>query len=237
VLKFFANGNFQQGTRVQGTRASGGLSEVWSSSHPNPHPHNLQPHYRSLVPRDEHYLERPLPGLPGPPSHIPEEDECPICHSELPSSSLPDSEALRAAHIMSCIESAMQGSSSTPPVTPSSRTSSRVVQPHTPLSSSSTPVPVANTPEARTAAREQAHAAVVLGHSSLPPTFRRSGVFPYKATEKDCVDDAECTICLEEFEVAQDMGRLECFCRFHLHCIHAWFVNHYGQCPVHQAFG
>jgi hypothetical protein len=30
------------------------------------------------------------------------------------------------------------------------------------------------------------------------------------------------------------MGRLECFCRFHLHCIREWFVNHYGQCPVHH---
>ena len=85
------------------------------------------------------------------------------------------------------------------------------------------------------AAREQAHAAVVLGqHPPASPAFRRTGVFPYKATEKDCVDDAECTICLEEFEVGEDMGRLECFCRFHLHCIRGWFVNHYGQCPVHH---
>jgi hypothetical protein len=101
-----------------------------------------------------------------------------------------------------------------------------------------TPAPVANTPEARTAAREQAHAAVVLGLNSSPSSnspFRRlSGLFPYKATEKDCVDEAECTICLEEFEVGVDMARLECFCRFHLHCIRGWFERHYGQCPVHH---
>lgn len=87
------------------------------------------------------------------------------------------------------------------------------------------------------AAREQAHAAVVFGHSqptSPGPSQRRTGVFPYQATEKDCVDDAECTICLEEFEVAVEMGRLECFCRFHLRCIRQWFENHPGQCPVHQ---
>jgi hypothetical protein len=30
------------------------------------------------------------------------------------------------------------------------------------------------------------------------------------------------------------MGRLECFCRFHLDCIMRWFQTHPGQCPVHQ---
>ena len=59
-------------------------------------------------------------------------------------------------------------------------------------------------------------------------------MFPYKATEKDCVDSAECTICLEEFEVGVQMARLECLCRFHRQCISAWFVNHPGRCPVHQ---
>jgi hypothetical protein len=62
-------------------------------------------------------------------------------------------------------------------------------------------------------------------------------VFPYKATEKDCVDDAECTVCFEEFEVGVDMGRLECFCRFHLSCIQRWFETRPGQCPVHQHDG
>jgi hypothetical protein len=41
----------------------------------------------------------------------------------------------------------------------------------------------------------------------------------FLATEKDCVDDAgaeaECVICLEEFEVGHEMGRLECLCKFH----------------------
>ncbi len=91
-----------------------------------------------------------------------------------------------------------------------------------------------NTPEARMAAREQAHAAVVFGAQSSPNPVRRTGIFPYIATEKDCVDDAECTICLEEFEVGAEMARLECFCRFHLKCIREWFVTRPGQCPVHQ---
>lgn len=63
---------------------------------------------------------------------------------------------------------------------------------------------------------------------------KRTGVFPYSATEKDCVDNAECAICLEEFEVSAEMGRLECFCRFHLKCIRDWFETRPGQCPVHQ---
>lgn len=62
-------------------------------------------------------------------------------------------------------------------------------------------------------------------------------MFPYRATEKDCVDSAECTICLEEFEVGVDMARLECLCRFHRRCIMAWFERHPGQCPMHQHDG
>jgi hypothetical protein len=44
----------------------------------------------------------------------------------------------------------------------------------------------------------------------------------YKATEKDCVGEdgevAECVICFEEFETGDEMGRLECLCRFHRVC-------------------
>ncbi|KAG0650848.1 hypothetical protein D0Z07_2491 [Hyphodiscus hymeniophilus] len=101
----------------------------------------------------------------------------------------------------------MQGTTSTSSTSPSPVAN---VASTSAIPSSSTtpavPVPIANTPEARMAAREQAHAAIVLGQRSSPsPAFRPTGVFPYKATEKDCVDDAECTICLEEFEVGQDM--------------------------------
>ena len=190
--------------------------------------------------RADHHT-RPLPRIPRRP-RIAEEDECPVCHQELSPAHLPNSEALRAAHITNCIEAAMQGQAApAAPSTPSPpQPTSLSPQAHDlyPPSSSSvprnpTPTPLANTPEARMTAREQAHAAVVLG-GQRSPAFRRTGVFPYKATEKDCVDDAECTICLEEFEVGQEMGRLECFCRFHLRCIREWFVGHYGQCPVHH---
>ncbi|KAG4431854.1 hypothetical protein IFR05_012671 [Cadophora sp. M221] len=183
---------------------------------------------------------------PAPRPVIKEEDECWICHKELPSRNLPDWENIRAEHVNNCLSLAMQGPStstspspSPAPITIPSSQSPRTAQTIQAESSRNlriTPTiapPIANTPEARMAARERAHAAVVLASSSTSP-IRRSGVFPYKATEKDCIDDAECTICLEEFEVGEDMGRLECFCRFHLKCIREWFVNRPGQCPVHQ---
>ncbi|KAI2633751.1 FYVE-domain-containing protein [Hypomontagnella submonticulosa] len=132
---------------------------------------------------------RPLP----PPPQIPEEDECPICHRELPSRDLPDFEARRESHIESCITA----------------------------HSTYTPGPDAS-------GRPGGHG------TPTPRTIRRTGMFPYLATEKDCVDSAECTICLEEFEVGVPMARLECLCRFHRSCITAWFVDHPGRCPVHQ---
>lgn len=116
-----------------------------------------------------------------------------MCHRELPSRDLPNFEAVREAHINSCITA----------------------------HSTYTPAPtVPGQPAAQ--------------GSPPPRAVRRTGMFPYLATEKDCVDSAECTICLEEFEAGVRMARLECLCRFHHACISAWFVNHPGRCPVHQ---
>lgn len=175
---------------------------------------------------------------------IPEEDECWICHNELPSRLLDNWETLREQHVESCVATAMGGTSHSPerPTTTIVPTVLRVDHGEGSSSTAQTsaPIPsVANTPEARMAAREQAHAAIVLGGNPQSPgsSQRRTGVFPYPASEKDCVDDAECTICLEEFEPGVQMGRLECFCRFHLKCIREWFVTRPGQCPVHQHGG
>ncbi|KAH9435022.1 hypothetical protein MCOR02_003983 [Pyricularia oryzae] len=159
--------------------------------------------------RTRHHNRRSLPPVPRQPSParrrqpIPEEDECPVCHNELPSRTLANFEALRESHITNCIMShSTYGGSPAAVVSPTS---------------------VGSTGE---------------GPSSPPgvfrPTVRRTGMFPYVATEKDCVDSAECTICLEEFEVGVMMARLECLCRFHHRCITAWFVGHPGRCPVHQ---
>ncbi|KAH6606641.1 kinase anchor [Trichoderma cornu-damae] len=152
------------------------------------------------MPNQHHLHRRRLTGEAGsssrqralpPPPQIAEEDECPVCHLELPSRQLPNFEALRESHITTCIQS------------------------HSTYGSP------------RAAADSTA---------PLPPP-RRTGMYTYAATEKDCIDDAECTICLEEFTVGIPMARLECLCRFHRSCISAWFVNHPGRCPVHQHDG
>lgn len=45
---------------------------------------------------------------------------------------------------------------------------------------------------------------------------------PYTATEKDCTDEdgkeAECIICLEDYEAGDKMARLVCWCKFHEVC-------------------
>lgn len=67
-----------------------------------------------------------------------------------------------------------------------------------------------------------------------PPAAR---MLPFVATEKDCVGEdgqaAECTICMEDYEVGQTLARLECLCKFHKHCIVDWFERKM-ECPVHK---
>ncbi|RKK69267.1 hypothetical protein BFJ69_g12872 [Fusarium oxysporum] len=127
--------------------------------------------------------QRELPPTP----QIAEEDECPVCHRELPSQSLPNAEELRQSHITKCIQT------------------------------------------------HSAYGTLGAGEDGGAPAVPRlTGMYCYSATEKDCIDDAECTICLEEFTVGDQMARLECLCRFHKHCISSWFRKHPGRCPVHQ---
>lgn len=144
-----------------------------------------------------------------PRPQIAEEDECPVCHRELPPRTLPNFEALREAHITSCITS-----------------HSRYGGPST-------------TPRSHGDGGDDDDPDALPAASSLlpPPPPRRTGMFPYVATEKDCVDSAECSICLEEFEVGVAMARLECLCRFHRACINAWWERHPGRCPMHQHDG
>ncbi|CAK7566577.1 MAG: hypothetical protein SEPTF4163_004524 [Sporothrix epigloea] len=184
-------------------------SELQASTHPygsnaGGASNNTGQHHRHHHSRSHH--------IPAPP--IAEEDECPVCRRELPRRELPDFEALREAHITQCIftHSQYMGGGS-----PSTLTA---------------PAPSTSLP---TSPGEASTAAALASAAGAPaPPLRRTGMFPYRATEKDCVDDAECTICLEDFEVGVGMARLECFCRFHEQCILAWFVKHPGCCPVHQ---
>ncbi|KAK4111947.1 FYVE-domain-containing protein [Canariomyces notabilis] len=142
---------------------------------------------------------RRLPTTPQPPQ-IAEEDECPVCHRELPPRTLANFEALRESHINTCIATHSRYGGGGPSGSSVSGSDGG-------------------------------------GGSPLPVLPRRTGMFPYTATEKDCVDSAECTICLEEFEVGVAMARLECLCRFHRRCIAAWWERHPGRCPMHQHDG
>jgi len=171
---------------------------------------------------------RPLPRPP----RLAEEDECPVCHHELPSSALRNAEDVRAAHISDCIERSLGRSSSFSLPSTSVPLATTAVPASTATShQTGGPTSISQTTTVPTAQQSQAFATA---QQHVQRSIRRSGVFPYKATEKDCVDDAECTICLENYEVGVEMGRLECFCRFHLKCIRAWFEGRPGQCPVHQ---
>ncbi|KAI0022973.1 FYVE-domain-containing protein [Xylariomycetidae sp. FL0641] len=170
------------------TRGTGGLP---SSRNAVLHPNHAQERRNALASSSR--SGRPLPRTP----QIAEEDECPVCHRELPSRTLANFETLRENHINSCIAAHSSSFAG-----PSSR-------------------PGGGQPGGQ--------------HGTPPPRpIRYTGVFPYLATEKDCVDSAECTICFEEYEVGVPMARLECLCRFHRACIDSWFVNHPGRCPVHQ---
>lgn len=162
---------------------------------------------------------RPLPDLNAPPSRparpqLREEDECPICHRALPPKGADGSETEREAHVMQCIET--QFSSSGP------RSS------HPPLSTAigATVTATAATPAQASGARN-----IVTGHrestgtsdmpsGSFQQRRRLHNMLVYHASEKDSVSEdgegaQECVICFEEFSVGDEMGRLECLCKFH----------------------
>lgn len=180
------------------------------------HPHHRQyasingPPMGHTRPYRSEELDLPSP-RPVPQPQLREEDECPICHGALPPKGADGSETAREAHVSGCIETHF--SSSTP----------RAARPHP-----STAVDAAVS--ATTATPSQAGAAMddqlpgssshVRPSSTLFQQRRRTtGMVVYHATEKDCVGEdggeAECVICFEEFAVGDEMGRLECLCKFH----------------------
>ncbi|CAD6503950.1 BgTH12-05693 [Blumeria graminis f. sp. triticale] len=164
--------------------------------------------------------ERSVP-FPSRPSQISEEDECWICHQELPSRSLENHEMLRKNHVNDCVNAAIES------------TSGVVQKPSVELTFEQEFVNIdhnnGNSTAIGTGSQNYGHI------QNLHVTSgRRTGVFPYRALETDCINSAECTICFEEFKVDDWMGRLECFCQFHLKCIRQWFEMRPGQCPVHQ---
>ncbi|KAK4105786.1 FYVE-domain-containing protein [Parathielavia hyrcaniae] len=196
-----------------------------SSQAPRPHPAST-PHYRALTEGGSQagpssaaapyglssairHFQMPV-SLRAPAPHIAEEDECPVCHRELPPRTLPNFESLRESHIASCLVS------------------------HTWSGGRSSG---SGSGSGGGGGRGEAGRSDDPDSLPSPVPYRLTGMFPYAATEKDCVDSAECSICLEEFEVSVAMARLECLCRFHRACINAWWERHPGRCPMHQHDG
>lgn len=153
-----------------------------------------------------------------PRREVKEEDECPVCGTEM---ALGDS--VREAHIQACIASRF---SSTP--SGSSR----------PL-----PAPAENQDVGSTSTSAASSGTPPQGpmEASRPraTSYRPRGMAIYRATEKDCLgadgEPQECVICFEEFEPGDEMGRMECLCKFHRLCIRQWWsTKGQGSCPTHQ---
>lgn len=126
------------------------------------------------------------PTPPAPRHQLTETDYCPICHIPLPYLADP-SEAGRETHIEGCIAAA---TGSPPP--------------------SNVGMPGIRTP----------HPGVGGGRGRSYTNAARMIV--WKMTEKerekgmkDEETEMECVICFEEFDVGQEVARLECLCRYH----------------------
>ena len=148
-----------------------------------------------------------------PQPELREEDECPICHSALPPKGPDGSETTREQHVAECIESHFSSSGPrTANVNPSAATAAAVA------ASAATPTQAGATVGSAVSTR-----AMSLGNLPSPSfTARRrtTGMVVYHASEKDCVGEdgegsQECVICFDEFAVGDEMGRLECLCKFH----------------------
>ncbi|EMC99865.1 hypothetical protein BAUCODRAFT_119431 [Baudoinia panamericana UAMH 10762] len=158
--------------------------------------------------------QMPVPPPPPPPRRqIREEDECPVCGNEMP-----PGEQVREKHIQECIATRFSS-------TPSTSTAAH-------------PPPI---PQTSTGAEAAASTSAPSDAASSRPrstSYRPRGMFVYRAGEKDCIDDSgqqtECVICFEEFQPGDELGRMECLCKFHRACLRQWWdTKGVGNCPTH----
>jgi hypothetical protein len=137
-----------------------------------------------------------------------ENDICPVCRRALPPRGPDGDETAREAHIIDCINS-------------------RDPSIHAEASNAAAAVRLAG------AGSEAASS------SQHPP--QRLNMLAFVATEKDCVSQEdgqvqECSICMVEYDVGDELIRLECLCKFHRTCIMEW-VERKAECPVHKLMG
>ncbi|KAI9830535.1 MAG: hypothetical protein M1819_005493 [Sarea resinae] len=219
--------------RDHGFSPSRSLLHSRSSSHSSVTPgHNPQPGYRSMLDIDSPPVTPQRPVLR-------EEDECPVCHNELPPLGPDGDTTARESHINDCIMENFATSSPAPAPSTLAQSTTASRPSHTePGESSSGPTASASTSTSIGASTSPSHAPVQ--HRSHPHPHRPKGMLTYHATEKDCVnaesgEAQECVICFEEFTVGDEMGRLECLCKFHRACIRQWWDKKgVGACPVHR---
>jgi hypothetical protein len=139
---------------------------------------------------------------------------CPICSRALPPLGDYRAEMAREIHIASCIGQHMAPSVTTTP------------HRHT----------LAHPPAATQMAPRAAQPANQPQHTRQPS--RPMAYLTHHATEKDCIaedgSERECSICLVEFGVGDELAVLECLCKFHKVCIRAWLDKSGSGCPLHK---
>jgi len=143
-----------------------------------------------------------------PARRIREEDECPVCGHELPPKGPNGEEDARVDHVDSCIQrysAPSAGTSSHPAIPPTASVSD--------TGSSGTVVHALTNPEPVQADEATSTAPV------RPRGVGGKRMLVYRASEKDYLGEdgepQECVICFEEFELGDELGRLECLCKFH----------------------
>jgi hypothetical protein len=215
-----------------------------STSHHHHHSHSGSSRYR-----DPSYITGLPPTVPGPhlgyvPSQqpaslpaprrqIPEEDECPICGEELPPKGPDGGEEARESHVQECIATHFSGgqaprstepAATTPPVDIANATA--LEAPTTGLSDS----PNRSTPPSAPSTSAPG--------PSRPRRMTANRMLVYRATEKDCIgedgEEQECVIWFEEFIVGDEMGRLECLCKFHRV---SWFISLFSKPSIQASNG
>ncbi|MCJ1394346.1 hypothetical protein MMC18_007224 [Xylographa bjoerkii] len=196
-----ANPFLPHNVTLYGSAPGSSITNPLLQAQPPPHPlHPRSPH-RHIASTSSIPSHRPRPSLPSllppPPPQIPPEDECPVCHLALPPKGPSGDESAREDHIIACISANTFSSSSAP-------------RPPIPQPASTT---TARPEPAQTSSESVIPAAAVMRRRAT------TGMVVYHASEKDCVGESgeaqECVICFEEFAVGDEMGRLECLCKFH----------------------
>ncbi|KAB8342964.1 hypothetical protein FH972_022559 [Carpinus fangiana] len=200
-----------------------------------PQHHMIDPSARVLSHTNALYGELPTSESPEQPYlsrvQLAEEDECPVCGHELPTHTASDDDAARARHIDECIRSygslpARSNLPAAPRSTPDVPSFTRLT---TDPNAQGTLDAVIASARSLTPSLTSSSAQIALTYAVPATSLQRRAprMLDYKASEKDCVDDRgeqqECVICFEEFEVGDNMGRLECLCKFHRKCIVGWW--------------